>query len=394
MYLDEIEKLQYLRDRVASTLVAQEVFPDRTAIDKRLADIDTKLALFQYVPVKENDKLDVAKLNNDFMAIYQDLLILYKLVYYFISVKFNRTKSYVDTHLAELEAYADRYSRKAEFETSNVTVGKTVFFQGNGFRPQTANFKTTLDLGKVKVSKGSRVTFHIKGKDFNKEDVVFKLDDMRCSDYSVNHDFLEIPGGASRTTVQCNVPEDINRDTTFPLTSPGFTPIINNKYVVYGGQNKICSTTGNQETFYTKDVNNGITLKERRGRVSFYVLGGTYIDFDFSQAPISQNFVGHNVQGLKERQLITFEYDGSNFSFNFITDGTVYAVRRRGAVKGDTLYYPKADNDIYDFLIEEYSSKDTAEYNLTVTIKQPYLYEPYIEMVAVKESSALDEVSL
>ncbi len=393
-YYDEVEKLKYMRDRIASSMVAAEMLPDRIAIDKRLQDVDAKLALFQHIDVKEGTAFDVERFNLDFMAIYQDLLILYKLTYEASVKRFNDTKAYIDTHLAQLEAYADRYSRKAEFESGGVATGKTIFFQGNGFSPQTSGFYTILDLGNVEVSKGSKVTFHIDGRNFDIDDTVFSLGDMRCKAYKVSHDYVEIPGEAKYNLLHYELPEDIVRNATFPIQMPNFTPAINNRYIIYGGRDKITNVYTSQEYFYEKDKEQPITPNERRGRVSFYVIGATYIDMDFTHERLSQNFAGTSIPAPQNHQLVTFEYDAENFSFNVNTDGIVYAVCRRGVVKDDVLYYPQADPELYDFRIEEYGDNDKISMPLQVKIKQLYSSEPYVEMVAVKEQALLDEVQV
>lgn len=393
-YYDEIEKLKYMRDRIASSMVAAEILPDRIAIDKRLQDIDAKLALFQHINVKEGTLFDVERFNSDFMAIYQDLLILYKLTYEASVKRFNDTKAYIDTHLTQLEAYADRYSRKAEFESGGVATGKTIFFQGNGFSPQTSGFYTILDLGDVEVSKGSKVTFHIDGRNFDINDTVFTLGDMHCTAYKVAHDYVEIPGEAKYNLLQYDIPDDIVRNSTFPIQLPNFTPAINNRYVIYGGRDKITNTHSSLEYFYEKDKEQPVTLEEKTGRVSFYVIGATYIDMDFTHERLSQNFAGTSIPAPQKHQLVTFEYNAENFSFNVNTDGIIYAVCRCGAVKDTTLYYPQADPELCDFRIEEYGDNDKVSMPLQVKIKQLYSSEPYVEMVAVKEQSLLDEVQV
>lgn len=392
MYSDEIEKLKYMRDRIASSMVAAEILPDRITIDKRLADIDTKLALFQHTDIKEGDVFDVKRFNADFLAVYQDLLILYKLVYEYSVKKYNDTKAYIDAHLTQMETYANKYSRKAEFEAGGVSTGKTIFFQGNGFSPVVSNFYCSYDLGKVEVNKGSKITFHIAGRDFDIKDVTFYLNDTSCSAYSLNHDYIDVPGEAAYRQIRYELPEDVIRNSTFPMEISGFTPAINNKYVIYGGRNKICHVDGAIESYYEKEKEQAIALTRPKGKVSFYVVGATYIDMDFAHELLSQNFAGTSIPAPSGHQLVTFEYSAENFAFNINTDGIIYAVCRRGVVKNDTLYYPQADPDIFDFRIEEYAGKDAETKKLSVKIRQMNNKEPYIEMIAVKEQSLFDEV--
>ena len=393
MYRDQIEKTKYLRDRIASSMVASSIFPDRIAIDKRLAAIDTKLALYQYTPFLEADKLNTKKFNEDFMAIYQDLLILYKLVYHFTQEKYKETQSYIDTHLCELEAYADRYSRKAEFESNNFSLGDTIFFQGSGFAPNSENYMSVLKLGKVSVNKGSKISFYIDGNGFDINDVQFKLGDLACSAYKVNGDYIKVPGDANYSIYGCQLAEDAVRTGAFPMEMTSFKAISNYRYNIYGGKNKICHAINKvSSTFIGKEKNVPLNIGSSKGKISFYIIDGSYINFEFSKEPLSRNFTGTSKQGLSKHQYITFEYEGDDFTFDFITDGIIYATCRKGVVKDDILYYPVADEGISDFRIEEYSGKDEIEYDLSVIIPQRYGWEPMITMVAAKELNTLDEV--
>lgn len=391
MYCDEIEKLKYLRDRVASTLIASEILPDRIAIDKRLASVDAKLALFQTDAARMGDEFDARSFNEGFMLIYQDLLILYKLVYRYSVEKFNATKAYIDSHLTSLEDYANRYSRKAEFEAGGVATGKTIFFKGSGFSPDVEGFYSSYDLGEVTVNKGSKVTFHIDGRSFDVKDAIFQLGDMRCSAYSVNHDYLTIPGEPSFNLMYYDLPDDVERNATFPMEISDFTPAINNRYIIYGGKGKISHTDGAYERFYEKDKDISISFAQKRGKVSFFVIGATYIDMDFTHKPLSQNFAGNSIPSPEKHQLVTFEYGAENFAMDLNTDGAIYAVRRTGVVKDDKLYYPQADPELFDFRIEEYGSDNADPLKLQVKLKHYYGVEPYVTMIAVKEQSLFDE---
>ena len=387
-YKDEIEKLKYLRNQIAFSLSSSGTFPDRSIIDKRLEAIDSKLALFHHLTVKESAVFDVKQFNSEFMNLYQDLKILYELVYFFKSRALEETRSYVEMHLAELETLAERYAQKSRFETGNTALGKTVYFKGSGITPSVKNHIATIDCGDVKVSKGARVSFFIKGRYFNQEDVVFKLGPSICSPYDVNMDTITINGTSSYKTYNCKMPEDATHNSMYILNSDSFTPVMKNKYVIYGGQDTIAVSKDGTDTFVKKDKGAPVTLTGK-GHISFYVIGGSYISFDFSKAPENANFSGYMMQNIKEHQKVSFEYtDG--ISFEYITDGAIYAVKKNGIINGTSLYYPDAD-DLSTFRIEEYAGNDTVNMNLKITVTQSGEHVPAISMIAVKETAEATE---
>ena len=388
-YQDEIKKMKYLRSRIASSLVMSGNYPDRGIIDKRLAAIDSKLALCQHRMVDIGDKFNVNAFNEEFQNIYHDLVILYDLVYEFSRKRFQETKAYVEMHLAELEQLAQRYSEKSKFETSATSIGKTVFFQSNGFKQTTQKFITSLSLGNLSASPGSSLSFFIDGRFFKPEDVTFYLDGNPCSPYSVNGDRLKVPGELTCKTYNCEYPSDMKKQGMYSLSNNAFTPNQSNQYIVYGGKNVIEDMAGGAPNFIKKSPSTPITLNAKLGRVTFYVLNGSYVNFDFSKKPLSQNFTGYNVQGMGKHHKITFEYEGP-FSFDFVTDGTVYATKKRGVVKGDTLLYPDED-DLDSFLIEEYKANTAKSHSLSARIEQKGSSIPLVTMVAVKEAEALGE---
>ena len=395
-YDDEIEKLKYLRNRIASEMVTSGYFPDSISIEKRLAAIDTKLALFDHISVKRSDKFDVKAFNQDFLNAYQDLVILYKLVYKYSITEYESTKAYAAMHLKQLESLADRYERKGEFETNNTALGNTIFFQSNGFDVTTKNHISSYDLGVVDLSPGSKISFYIDGRYFTNDDVTFYLNEGTDSEmsgvpYKINGDYITVPGASQFKTYNYNSPVGENHNAMFVMnvSDTDFMPDMNKRYIIYGGQNCYTASTSTETKYYTK-LNGSANMNEGVGRISFYVVDGSYISFDFSKKPLSQNFTGYEINNLPSRKKISFEYEGP-FSFDFVTDGTIYATRQLGVVKNGFLYYPDAD-PLYKFMIEEYGKFDTTSYDLSMKINQVTYYEPTVTMVAVKELTILNEV--
>lgn len=388
-YKDEIEKIKYLKKRIARSLAALGVYPDCAAIDSRLSSIDAKLALFRHKEVKESSLLDVKQMNEDFMNIYQDLLILYRLVFEFKLNKLEQTKAFVETHLSELETLAETYKKKNDLETGSTSVGKTLFFQSSGFNQWTENYVTKINLGEIKVSPGSRISCFIQGRYFKPENVRFTLGELSCPPFALNRDYVKIPGEPKYRSYKYKIPEDLTPGDIIELMTDKFKPSAKNSYTVFGGENCISSYFRGANKIIHKNSGEAILLDNPIGKITFYIIGGTYVNFEFSKAPLSQNFSGYSIQNMQKHKKIVIEYEGP-FSFNFNTNGTIYATKNRGILKGERLFYP-GNEKIRDFLIEEYSQKEYKTYNSTVTIQQTNEYVPHVNMIAIKELSKFDE---
>ena len=164
------------------------------------------------------------------------------------------------------------------------------------------------------------------------------------------------------------------------MNIPEFTPAVDNKYVIYAGRN--CIRDGYQ--FIERSEQSAFTFTQP-GEIEFYVVGGTFIHFDFSERPLSQNFAGTSIASLKGVQHIKMER-GERFSFDYVTDGIVYAKRAIGVVKDGRLYYPYGDRAV-DFRVEEYYKSDKQRYeNVKVTVSGIKSDVPLvIKHIAIKE---------
>lgn len=384
-YADEIEKIKYLRNRIAKSIAASGSYPDRAMVENRLAQIDCKLSLFRYVPAKESKKLDVKYLNESFLNIYVDLLILHRLVYSFYSDKYESTRAYVETHLAELEETARKYERKSVFESTGSSLGKTIFYKGSGFEQTTKNQVSKINLGDIKVTPGANIFFFIEGRYFDPRDVSFELGSMTCTPYSINRDNIKIPGELERKTYDCDFPEDVSKNGMFAIGKDSFQPSASYDYVTYGGKNMLSINTNNKTQFKEKTPETAISLPKIPGKVSFYILGGTYANMSFDKQPEFANFKDNVITTLEDHHKISFQYKDTT-TFDIITDGTIYATKKHGIVKDGQLLYPDSD-DLNTFRVEEYKRGNTISMPLKVTIRQSGEFNPLVHMVAVKEFS-------
>ena len=99
------------------------------------------------------------------------------------------------------------------------------------------------------------------------------------------------------------------------------------------------------------------------GIIEFYVIDGTFINFNFSKQPLKKNFSGSSIdsKNMSNRQKIVIEFD-SGFSLDFVTNGDIYAAKKNGIIKDGTLYYPDSD-DMYHFMVEELDKGKDYKFN-------------------------------
>lgn len=251
-YTDEIEKINYYKQRIIKNLSQNGIFPDNLIVEERLKDIDTALAILQYIPYSESEMFDTDKFNEDFQRIYDDLLILYKLAYQICIKDFEQVKTYAETHLLQLEDLARKYEYKTKFEIDSTYLGNTIFFQANGFDIRQENGIAVIELGKIEVNNASKLACMFQANNIEDNQVVFSFDGNNCSPYSYNKDFFTVNGDIKMQSYSYNLPDDLVNNTEFEMAIDNFIPNANNRYVIYGGNNMIYSTLGSFRTFYEK----------------------------------------------------------------------------------------------------------------------------------------------
>ena len=106
----------------------------------------------------------------------------------------------------------------------------------------------------------------------------------------------------------------------------------------------------------------------------------------------TSNFNGTSITKLKKHHKIVMEYD-KGFSFDFVTDGTVYATRSQGIISDGKLYYPNGGN-VRDYYIEEYTANSKVTFSdAVVTISGLKENKPLtINTIAVKETLTMDNL--
>lgn len=392
-YLDQIAKINYYKARIIENFAQNGMYPNNIDIENKINDINTSLAIFEYIDNKEGEIFDINKFNQDLKAIYDDLLILYKLVYQESIKEYEKIKIYVENNLSQLERLSNSYKYKTKMELDSTSLGNTIFFQGNGFNIVNKNGVAIINLGKIEVNNASKIACLFDADNIKDEQVVFSFDGNNCSPYTYNKDFFIVPGKIEKTSYIYTLPENIIKNTMYEMIPDNFSLNTDNKYIIYGGKNEISTVLGDNKTFYNKIDNIGINLLGA-GKIIFYILNGSFVNFDFSSKPVNTNFSGTSIDNLNDEQEIIIEYYG-DFSFNFETDGSFYATKANGLISNNKLYYPDND-DLNSFYIEEYKLSNKTTYNnVTVTISDLLTDNPLnINAIAIKELSALDGIAV
>lgn len=394
LYQDQVKKLAYYRSRIIQDLARKGIYPDDAKINARLNDIDTMLGVFQYMNIEAGDTFDAAKFNEDFERIYRDLRILYELAYEISVQEYNELKVYCETHLNELQNMASNYQYKTKFELDSTYLGSTVFFQSAGFNSSMSNGIATINLGKIQVEEQSKLACIFSAENVNPRNVVFTFSDSNginhnCSPYDYNQDFFTVPGILKKNTYEVSLLDSMTK-TQFICTPSEIAGNVNhnNKYVLFGGKGFV--QTGYYSKGYFEKIA-GVPITIEQGVVQFYVLNGTYINFDFSETPSNKNFEGIGITDMTNCQKIVIEHN-STLTFDFITNGTIYATKHNGKILNGEIYYPVPEQ-VRDVLVEEYSVGDKVSYDVTVTAG-PFLTGdvPVIDTIAIKQLSVLEDV--
>ena len=81
LYLDEIEKIKYYKQKILDKYVDQGIVPNKEKVQTAMDRIDKKIAVFAQSYIKSGSDFDTTKFNEQKQDIYRDLVILYTVLY-------------------------------------------------------------------------------------------------------------------------------------------------------------------------------------------------------------------------------------------------------------------------------------------------------------------------
>lgn len=395
MYRDLELKLNYHKERIITNFIKRGIYPDNRLIQSQLNDIELRLSIFKSPKIKEGSQFDTEEMNKSIKYIYDDLSILYNLLYEVTVEEYNRLNYYINSHLRELEATANMYLKRAELESYSTALGKSILFKHNDFELDKNNNTTIINLGKLAISDASKIACIGNINNVDHSNIVFKFKEtveenpvtISCNSYSYNHDFVIFPGELDRKAYEVNINESQKINSSLELPILADEPN-SGKFITLAGKDKILYKRANEngEVIEEKPIAiNSLNFKSH-SYIDFYVVGGSSITFRFNKSPIATNFNmnANRIENLDYIHHFFIECD-EDFSFDFeLERGTVYAIKENTLINQDSFYY-SGQVDVKDFLIVHFLPKAPKEYDVTVDILNTTLSEDDIESIMIKK---------
>lgn len=399
MYKDEIKKIEYYKQQIISEYLKIGKLLSKNELQKKLDDIDLKIAIFKQGYIDNGENFNVEKFLDQKNDIYLDLKILYELMYEFATEKLVKTQAKIEYTIDYLNEIAKKYKYKTALESIGI-YGDSIYYKTNGFTQYYDKGSVIIDLGSLSIKSGAYVACMLGCSDSEftgNETVLFNFDDKRVSDYSYNKDLLVIEGNYQINTYDFKLEETTN--TSFKISlDDDFAPNSENKYNIFCGKDKIkVYYPDSNVTKYVDKIENIPFTSERYCEITFYVYGANEITFDINDKYDYKSFGNYENKSPKVRQKIYIKAQ-SGFVLNFVTDGTLYADKTTGYIDNSNLYSQKGfGNDVTDFMIEEIAYGEPVEIgNAYVEIKnaQSTFYD--IDYISIKQTqvSELDSDDL
>lgn len=396
LYADQKKKIEYYSSRIIQDFARKGIYPDDRRISEQISNINTMSSILQYIEVGRNELFDTDKFNEDMLRIWQDLKILYELAYEITVKDYEELQLWCETHLSELQNMASTYRYKTSLELNTTYLGTTIFYQSSGFNVTNSNGTVKINLGTVETEEQAKLACIFNCDEIQRQNVIFMFKDQNglisnCSPYDYNHDFFSVPGQLNKNTYNVTLSGE-NVRTSFICTPESLSGKLSysHKYKLYGGEGYISFNYFSK--VYTKKTP-GIPAELTDGGIAtFYILNGTYANFEFSTIPKSKSFEGLTISDMKHCHKVVIEHD-DYLNFDFTTDGIIYATCQEGRITDGELIYPAADK-ISDIFIEEYSVGDKVKYDVSVLISPVRSGNvPVINAIAIKQLSALEAIS-
>lgn len=373
-YKDVEKKLQYYKQQVLQELVKKGVYPDDELIESKLKSFDAHMAIFKNYNVVTGKLFNANEYNERLKLIYTDLNILYELLYEITVLEYNKLQNFINSHLAELNSIVQTYNKRAEYENSTTSLGKTLLFQNNSFSIESKDSTTILNLDNLDIPNAAVLACIANINNVKAEDVIFKFRKvgteqwLNASPYNYNNDILIMPGEKRKTIYEYNLQD--SQVISGPLLIDIDTDInIKNDYTILGGKNNIFVNYKDENGFIVEEK--PITLDslviKQKAYINFYVIDGSSISFRFNKKPIATNFPidVQRIDDLDYMHHFFIECD-EDFSFQFDIDkGQVYAIKETGLISNNSLYYTGSEK-VKDFKIIESATGDVNEYEVKV----------------------------
>lgn len=381
MHSSELKKIEYYKQRIIKTYLDNSSIIDKIELEKKIAEIDTKIAIFQQQYIYSGSTMDVDILNRQKKEIYNDLHILYKTLYDLLNTKLAKLKSKVEYNLNNIKNIAKKYEERLALETAAI-FGETIFLKTTGIKQTYLNGRIIIDIGSISIDPGSYILCLLKSDHIEQKNIKFQFNDnLIVSSYYYNKDMIKISENVKTNTIEYI--SDIINTGSFAIN---IDKKISNKslYYFYAGKNEVKFIPNGNSKKYVKIKNDISNVFIDSGEISFYVYNASKISFSCSNSLINKNFDGHEINNPQKCQKIYMKFD-KNFVFDIETDGDIYAERSKCIIDGNKLIsvngYPTVS-----FMIEEISQGEPIKFdNAKVIIENSDTTAKDIDVIAIKQ---------
>lgn len=363
-------------------------YPNKKYINQLIADIDTRLSIFQYEDVSADSKFNTRKFNEDMAYIHEDLKILYSIVDNIAHEKYIALESYINGYLTAIENKADYADKLAAYAIDSSAINsKVIYFSDHCPSIKVDKDKIIVALGAVQVTPKTKVSAYVNGTGFYQDSTSFVFDNEKTiAPYLVDHDEYFVEGDTTTNTYHYSSSSMEAKNRTVYLPISGFTPDERYKYTVFSGKNKINCTSLRAHVLRN---NSGDIIMNETTTVSFYIKDAKNIDIEVSRTPVYKNFSEYTLKNLPDSNLQYYEMSlerGTAISIE--TDGTLYACKEDVGINtsSNKLYIKNAtiatDFDVFEELPAEQITKNVVIYFYNVDINAFH-----IDSIALKETS-------
>ena len=366
LYLDEIEKIKYYKQRIVKQYAEQGIPISKEKIQAALDKIDTKLAVLKQRYIASGSRMDPELFNQQKQDIYFDLAVLYRVLYQLADQRVEKAQIRMRFALDDLRLKEKEFQFLADTQTIAI-YGDVIFSQTNNFNQVYDNGQVLIHLGSISVASGSYIAPLFYCDNIDVDNIIFRFDqDTEIPPYNAGKKYYKVQGNYQLNT---EYHENTEKDFGVGLIATDTEVHDMNRYNIFMNQNKILVrnlNTGKQE-YKEKETEIYYTANELT-EISFYVYGATEIHFDFAGDVEYTNFSGHEILAPAMRQKIVLR--GQRFSFDVKTDGQLFAEKSTALINNGNLTLHRIYHDIDDYMIEQILYGDNVIYDdVTVIVK-------------------------
>lgn len=386
MYLDEIEKVKYYKQKIADQYLRQGIPVNKEKIQEFLDNIDMKIAIFSQAYISSGASFDAEIFNQQKRDIYKDITILYTVLYKLLKARINETEEKIRFIIKSLETEASQFQFLIDSKAVAV-YGNTIFHQASGFKQQFQDGKIIVTIEEpIRVPSGSYLACLFNSPEIDDSDVTFELDEENVvSAFEYDHQYLKVIGEDYSVQTYSYKNEDIVFGKEWIDIEQEIKE--ENQYNLFLNKNKIkIKHLDGSGTVYAEKIQDTYFQVNDRSEISFYVYGASYINFDMSGSVEYTNFLEGQIAMPKQRQKIVIKTNGS-CAFDVKTDGIIYAEQVSADVQNGRLQIIGNFNDISDYMVEIINfGEDVIFNNAKVIIEnaQDIMYD--ISYIAIKQT--------